>query len=86
MGRLDRRVKRLEETVERGGFDAALSRASDEDVFLLGDYAQRVQDAERAGEPTLTLTPDEAAAVQWFKELRAAAIREGWGEDAYRIV
>jgi hypothetical protein len=86
VGRLERRVRKLEETVERGGFAAALARASDEDVFLLGDYAQRVQDAQEAGEPIPTLTPDEAAAVQRFEELRAAAVREGWGEDAYRIV
>jgi hypothetical protein len=32
------------------------------------------------------LTPEEAEAVQRFEGLRAAAIREGWGEDAYRIV
>jgi hypothetical protein len=86
VGRLERRVKRLEETVERGGFDAALARASDEDVFLLADLMQRAYDAQQAGKPTPTPTPDEAAAVRRFEELRAAAIREGWGKDAYRIV
>ncbi len=74
MGRLENRVRRLEERVERGGFAAALARASDEDLLLLEEYVLRVQGAE------------EAEAAARFEELRAAAIREGWGEDAYRIV
>ena len=86
MGRLERRVKRLEEKVERGSFDAALSRATDADVFLLGDYVQRAQDAEEAGEPIPALTPEEAEAAARFEELREQAIRDGWAEGRYRIV
>jgi hypothetical protein len=74
----------LEEQVTRGGFAAALSMASDEDVFLLADYNQRAHDAEAAGEPMPIPTPEEVAAARRFEELRAAAIRDGWGESSYR--
>ena len=63
---------------------AALSQATDEDVFLLADAARRAQQADVAGNPAPILTPEEAAAR--FEELRAAAIREGCDRDAYRIV
>ncbi len=86
MARLENRVRKLEETVERGGFAAALSQATDEDIFLLADYAQRANDAKEAGKPSPILTPEEAEAARRFEELRAAAIREGWDRDAYRIV
>ncbi len=85
MGRLERRVRKLEETVERGGFAAALSRATDADIVTLANYAQRVHDAEEAGKPLPILTPEEAEAVQRFEGLRAAAIREGWAEGRYRV-
>jgi hypothetical protein len=86
VGRLENRVRKLEETVERGGFEAALARASTEDVFLLADFLPRVYDAQQAGEPIPTPTPEEAEAVQRFEELRAAAVREGWGEGRCRFV
>jgi hypothetical protein len=86
VARLERRVRKLEETVERSGFAAAVARASDKDVFLLGDYAQRVQDAEQAGKPLPTPTPEEAEAVARFEGLREQAIRDGWGEGRYRVV
>jgi hypothetical protein len=79
-------VRKLEETVERGGFDAALARASDKDILTLADYAQRAHDAERAGKPLPTLTPEEAEAAQRFEELREQAIRDGWNEGRYRLV
>ena len=85
MGRLERRVRKLEETVERGGYAAALSRATDADIFTLADYAQRVHNAEVAGKPLPIFTPEEAEAVQRFEGLRAAAIREGWAEGRYRV-
>ncbi len=86
MGHLENRVRRLEETVERGGFEAALARASDRDIFLLEAYLLRVQDAQQAGKPIPTLTPEEAEAVARFEALREQAIRDGWGEGSYRIV
>jgi hypothetical protein len=85
VGRLENRVRRLEETVERGGFAAALSRATDADIFTLADYAQRAHDAEEAGEPIPTLTSEEAEAAARFEELREQAIRDGWNEGRYRI-
>ena len=85
MGRLERRVRKLEETVERGGFAAALSRVTDADIVTLANYAQRVHDAEETGKPLPILTPEEVEAVQRFEGLRAAAIREGWAEGRYRV-
>jgi hypothetical protein len=79
-------VRRLEETVERGGFEAALARASTEDVFLLADFLPRAYDAQQAGKPTPTPTPEEAEALARFEALREQAIRDGWGEGSYRIV
>ena len=86
MGRLENRVRKLEEKVERGGFEAPLSRLDDEDVFLLADFMQRAYDAQQAGKPTTTLTPEEAEAAARFEELREQAIRDGWGAGRYRVV
>ena len=86
MGRLENRVRKLEETVESGGFAVAVSRLDDEDVFLLADFMQRTYDAQQAGKPTPTPTPEEAETVARFEELREKAIRDGWGEGRYRIV
>ena len=86
MGRLENRVRKFEETVERGGFAAAISRLDDEDVFPLADFMQRAYDAQQAGEPTPTPTPEEAEAAARFEELREQAIRDGWGEGRYRVV
>ncbi len=86
MGRLENRVRRLEETVERGGFEAALARADAEDVFLLEAYLPRVYDAQQAGKPAPTPTPEEAEALARFEGLREQAIRDGWGEGSYRVV
>jgi hypothetical protein len=84
VGRLENRVKRLEETVERGGYAAALSRATDADIFALADYARRARRAEEAGEPIPIPTPEEAEAARRFEALREEAMRNGWGESAYR--
>ena len=84
MGRLERRLRKLEENVERGGYAAARARATDEDIFALADYARRAHDAKAAGEPMPVPTPEEAEAAQRFEALREEATREGWGESAYR--
>ena len=85
MGRLENRIRRLEETVSRGGYDAALSQATDKDIFLLADLAQRAHDAEEAGKPVPVLTPEEAEAARRFEALREQAVRDGWNEGCYRI-
>jgi hypothetical protein len=84
VGRLENRVRKLEENVERGGYAAARARATDEDIFALADYAQRAHDAQQAGEPMPIPTPEEAEAARRFEALREEAIREGWGDSAYR--
>jgi hypothetical protein len=86
VGHIENRVRKLEETVERGGFAAAMARLDDEDVFLLADFMQRAYDAQQAGEPTPTPTPEEAEALARFEALREQAIRDGWTEGSYRVV
>ena len=84
MGRIENRLKRLEESVERGGFAAALSMASDKDIFLLADYNRRAHDAEAAGKPAPVPTPEEIQAAKSFEELRKQAVRDGWEQGRFR--
>ena len=84
MGRLERRVRKLEEVTQRGGDAAAISRLDDADVFLLADAIRKAQRADEAGEPRPYLTREEAEAQARFFALREEAIREGWGESSYR--
>ena len=86
MGRLERRVRKLEETVESAGGDAAISRLEDEEVFLLVGAIRKAQAADEAGEPRPRLTPEEAAAQARFFALREEAIRDGWNEGRFRFV
>ena len=56
MGRLENRVRKLEEKVERGGYAAAFSQATDEDIFALavtppGMPSRRTRHASR-GRPS----------------------------------
>jgi hypothetical protein len=84
VGRLERRVRKLEEVTQRGGDAAAISRLDDEDVFVLADAIRKAQRADEAGRPRPRLTREEAEAQARFEELRADAIREGWGDSAFR--
>ena len=86
MGRLENRVRKLEETVESGGFAVAVSRLDDEDAFLMEDKMLRVHDADRTGAVRPHPTPEVEAVWERLQELRADAIREGWGDGRYRIV
>jgi hypothetical protein len=47
MGQLERRLRRLEEQDERVDFDAALRMASDEDIFLVSGYTERLEEHRR---------------------------------------
>ena len=86
MGRLERRVRKLEETVESAGGDAAISRLADKDVFLLADAGRKAQEADEAGKPRPRLTPEEAEAQARFLALREEAIRDGWNDGRFRVV
>ncbi len=86
MGRLERRVRKLEETVESAGGDAAISRLDDKDVFLLADAIQKALQADEAGKPRPHLTREEAEAQARFFALRKEAIRDGWNEGRFRFV
>ncbi len=86
MGRLENRVRKLEETVEAAGWDAAISRLDDKDVFLLADANQKAQAADEAGKPRPRLTPEEAQAQVRLFGLREEVIGFGWNEGRFRIV
>ena len=87
MGRLEKRVRALEERDWRVGFEAALQRLGDEDVRCLAGYGERWLAAERADAPKPPRpTPEEREAYGRLMELRDQAIREGWGSSAWRSV
>ncbi len=82
MGRLERRVRKSEETVESAGGDAAVSRLPDEDVFLLVDAIRKAEAADQPGVPSPRLTDEEAEAQARFFALREEACRTGWAGGA----
>ncbi len=86
MGRLERRVRKLEETVEAAGGDAAISRLDDKDLFLLADAIRKAQAADEAGKPRPRLTDEEAEAQARFFALREEACRTGWAGGRFRLV
>jgi hypothetical protein len=84
VGRLENRLKRLEEHDDRVGYAAAVQRLDDEDGAVLYEYMLRweAEGGERVTSPYPT--PREAAMLQRLHELRRQAIREGWGASGYR--
>jgi hypothetical protein len=84
MGRLENRVKRLEEQVNRGGFAAAIQRLDEEDGAVLLAYLERWE--AEGGERVESPDPTEREARMLFRlhELRRQAVAEGWGGSAYR--
>ena len=85
MGRLENRVKRLEEQVTRGGYTAALQRLDHEDFAVLLPYLERWEAAGGERVPQPRPTPEEARVLAKLNELRRRALQEGWGDSAYRI-
>jgi hypothetical protein len=85
MGSLERRLRRLEEHDKRVGDTAAMQRVTVEDAALIGAYAERWLAAEAAREPEPRPTPEEREAFGRLEEHRLRALREGWGDSAYRV-
>ena len=84
--RIEKRLRALEEHDNRVGYAAALQMTTDEDAALLGAYAERWLAAEAAGDPEPCPTPEEREAFGRLEQHRLRALREGWGDSAYRIV
>ena len=77
MGRLEARLRKLEEEDEKVGHAAALRRLTDEELHAFIAYGRR---ALEAGGSFAGPTAQEADAVRRFHELRRQDLAEGWGE------
>ena len=84
MGRLDDRIRRLEERDARDGFEAALRMASSEAIQLLAAYCECVVAADGACAARPNPTPEEEAAWERLEGLRRRAVREGWDAAPWR--
>jgi len=76
MGRLEARLRKLEEEDDRTADTAALRRLTDEELHALIACGLRAQEDGFAGP-----TAKEAAAIKRFYELRRQALVEGWGKS-----
>jgi hypothetical protein len=84
VGRLENRLRRLEEADDAIGYTAAIQRLDAEDGAVLLAYMERWEAEGGARVPSPYPTPREAAMLHKLHELRRQAIRERWGESAYR--
>lgn len=84
MGRLENRLRALEEADDELGFTTAIQRLDAEGFAVLLAYLERweAEGGERVISPYPT--PEEAVMLHKLHELRRQAIAEGWGESAYR--
>ena len=86
MGRLEARLRKLEEADDRVGYTAAIQRLDDEDFAVFFAYMERweAEGGERVDSPDPT--PGEAVMLHKLHELRRRAVAEGWGNRAWRAV
>ena len=84
MGRLENRLRRLEEEADKIGFPAAIQRLDDDEFPVFFAYMERWE--AEGGESTRSPhpTPGEAVVLRKLHEHRRQAVREGWGNSAYR--
>ena len=84
MGRLEARLRKLEEADDRIGYTAAIQRLDERDLKVLLSYLERWEAAGGERVPSPHPTPEEAVLMRKLHERRRQAIREGWGDSAYR--
>ncbi len=84
MGRLEARLRKLEEADNRVGYTAAMQRLDAEESAVMLAYLKRWEAAGGERVPSPPPTPEEAVVIRKLHELRRQAIREGWGDSAYR--
>ena len=85
MGRLEARLRRLEEADDRIGYAAAIQRLDEHSFSVLLAYPERWEAEGGERVPSPYPTPEEAVMLHKLHELWRQAIREGWGESAYRV-
>ena len=86
MGRLEARLRKLEEADDRIGYTVAMQRLDDEDFAVLLAYLERWEAAGGERVPSPPPTPEEAVMLRKLHELRRQAIAEGWGDSPWRAV
>ena len=84
MGRLEDRLRRLEQVDNRIGYTAAVQRLDDEESAVFLSFMERWGAAGGERVPSPHPTPEEVPVIRKLHELRRQAIREGWGNSAYR--
>jgi hypothetical protein len=84
VGRLENRLRKLQEADDRIGWTGAIQRLDDEDFAVLLPYLERWEAEGGERVPSPYPTPEEAVMLHKLHELRRQAIREGWGNSAYR--
>jgi hypothetical protein len=86
VGRLENRLRKLEEADDRIGYTVAMQRLDDKSFAILLPYIKRWEAAggERVSSPPPT--PEEAVVIRKLHELRLQAIAEGWGDSPWRTV
>lgn len=84
MGRLENRLRKLEERDDRVGYTAAMQMLPDEDFEVLLPYLERWEAAGGERVPQPYPTPEEAEVLRKLNRLRLRAIREGWGNSGFR--
>jgi hypothetical protein len=84
VGRLENRLRKLEEADDRIGYTAAIQRLDDDEFAVFLAYMERwgAEGGERVDSPHPT--PGEAVVLRKLHEHRRQAIREGWGNSVYR--
>jgi hypothetical protein len=84
VGRLADRLRKLEEADDNVGWSAAVQRLDDEGGAILLAYMERWEAEGGERVPSPPPTPEEAVVIRKLHEHRRQAIREGWGNSAFR--
>ena len=82
MGRLEARLRKLEEAADRVGFTAAIQRLDDDEFAVFFAYLEKWEAAGGERVPSPHPTPEEAVVIRKLHELRRQAIAEGWGDGS----
>ena len=78
MGRLEKRIRALEEQDANDGWDAAIHALPAEDKAVLYPFAEAWMAADEAGATHPEPTPEQAEAYRRLEALRRRALRERW--------
>ncbi len=82
MGRLEVRLRKLEDQDNRVGYAAAVQMLDDEESAGFLSFMERWEAAGGERVPSPHPTPEEAVVIRKLHELRRQAIAEGWGDGS----